>query len=277
MQLTAVIVLYEVAADKARTIKSLQAMQQTNTWTLLQQIHFVLFDNSKKAQSISAQLLPDFEYQHSAENVGLAAAYNTALGIAGQRQSDYLLLLDQDTQLTTAYLEELVKVAAKKQPVAIVPQIIATGQPVSPILEAQPFKISPVTAGYQRGVTAINSGACLKINFLQQIKGFDPEFPLDFLDYWLFYQVNQTQQPVLVLQSQLVHELSVMHTQSISTARYNSIIRAEWLYYHKFQKISHWLYLRHLFLRLFSQLLIKRDVKKAYLILKWMISRKPTV
>ncbi|KRK19314.1 glycosyltransferase family 2 protein [Loigolactobacillus coryniformis] len=278
MRLTAIIVLYEISADTAQTIRSLQAMKKTAAWAMIRQIHFVIFDNSKQAQLVPTQLLPNFEYYHSQRNVGLAAAYNQALAIAVQQNSDYLLLLDQDTKLTPSYLAELfTAVTAKVQPIAIVPKIQAAGQLISPIRAAQPFKVIPVTSGYQNEVTAINSAACFRVDFLQQCGGFELQFPLDFLDYWLFYQVRQTHQPVLVLQSQLMHELSVMHTQSISTARYQGIIRAEWLYYHRFQKISSWQYWRHVWLRLFSQLILKRDFAKVKLLLKWMIRRKPSV
>ncbi|MFD0898434.1 glycosyltransferase family 2 protein [Loigolactobacillus binensis] len=276
MQLTAVVVFYQTELAAAPTLQSLQQAITPALQPFLAHIHFVLYDNSPHAHTTAALTwLPDFEYQHDPRNLGIATAYNAGLQVAKQKQSQYLWLLDQDTQLTAAFLTELQQQLPTTTAQAIVPQIEASGVRMSPRDIRSPFKVVPLASGLQRHVLAINSAALLQVAFLHQLGGFSAAFQLDFLDNWLFYQLDQQQGTVQVLPSVLHHQLSVMNTQQIKMPRYRSIITAEWRYYHQYQKISEWHYRGHLLLRFASQLLLKRDFTKASYLLKFIFGRRP--
>ena len=68
-----------------------------------------------------------------------------------------------------------------------------------------------------------------------QLGGFNTQFPLDFLDHWLFFEIFQQQKSVYVLESKLQHELSVLHYESMTTKRYQSILKAEKNYYQNYE------------------------------------------
>lgn len=277
MQLTAVVVFYQTELYAAPTLQTLAKSMTPELKDFLAQIHFVLYDNSAQPHT-TAQLtwLPDFEYQHDPRNLGIATAYNAGLKVAQQNDSQFLWLLDQDTALTADFINELQQQVAKNLPVqAIVPQIKANGILMSPRDICSPFKVVPLTTGQQQHALAINSAALVRVDFLRQLGGFSQDFQLDFLDNWLFYQIAQRQGQVQVLSSVLQHQLSVMHTQQIKMPRYQSIITAEWRYYHQYQKISEWQYRGHLVLRFASQLLIKRDLTKARYLIKFIFGYHP--
>lgn len=277
MQLTAVIVFYQTKIAQAQTLQTLKKSITPALRPFLNQIHFVLYDNSPQKQvPTGLDWLPDFEYRHDPRNLGLCPAYNLALKRAQQNGSQFLWLLDQDTALTAAFLLELEQqLAAAPKVQAIVPQIEAAGKRVSPRALAAPFKVVPLAAGQRQNALAINSAALIQVAFLTQIGGFNPQFPLDFLDNWLFYQIAQVQGTVFVLTSVLQHQLSVMATQQIKLPRYHSILTAEWRYYHQYQKISEGRYRWHLLLRFASQLLLKRDWPKAKAVLKLLVGYRP--
>ena len=44
----------------------------------------------------------------------------------------------------------------------------------------------PVEGVQNKAVMAINSGSLIKVSFLTEIGGFNGQFPLDYLDHWLF-------------------------------------------------------------------------------------------
>ncbi|MFD1317123.1 glycosyltransferase [Loigolactobacillus zhaoyuanensis] len=277
MQLTAVVVFYQTELQTAITLQSLAQSSGPTTQKLLEQTHFVLYDNSPQPHT-TEQLgwLPDFEYHHDSRNLGIATAYNFGLKKAQENKSQFLWLLDQDTSLTADFIDQLwqqVTQSAVEQ--AIVPQIEAAGVLMSPRDIRSPFKVIPLALGQQQHALAINSAAMIQVDFLSQLGGFSQDFQLDFLDNWLFYQIDQHQGTVQVLSSVLQHELSVMNTQQIKMPRYRSIITAEWRYYHQYQKISELHYRYHLILRFSSQLLLKHDLPKAAYLLKFIFGHQP--
>lgn len=277
MQLTAVIVFYQTKLAQALTLQTLKNSITPALRPFLSQIHFVLYDNSPQKQvPTGLDWLPDFDYHHDPRNLGLCPAYNLALKQTQQNNSHFLWLLDQDTALTTEFLEEVQQqLSANPAVQAIVPQIEAAGKLVSPRALTAPFKVVPLAAGQRQNALAINSAALVQVAFLRQIGGFSPEFPLDFLDNWLFYQIAQAGGKVLVLASVLQHQLSVMTTRNIKRPRYHSILTAEWRYYHQYQKIGEGRYRWHLLLRFASQLLLKRDWAKAKAVLKLLVGYRP--
>ncbi|MGC3083197.1 glycosyl transferase family 2, partial [Enterococcus faecium] len=46
---------------------------------------------------------------------------------------------------------------------------------------------------------AINTGVAWSVKFLKKIGGYNPAFSLDFLDLWLFWNVDQLEKTVVFL------------------------------------------------------------------------------
>ena len=197
---------------------------------------YLLIDHSSFAQKLPANL--PITYMHRPENAGLAQAYNIALERMGDAQ--WLILLDHDTAITSDYLQEVAQQSqhVPQDCVALCPQVFEEKRQISPIQANQYINrhFQALTTGlYQQRVMAINSATVLRKSFLLQLGGFNTQFPLDFLDHWLFFEIFQQQKSVYVLKSKLQHELSVMHYESMTTKRYQSILQAEKNYYQNYE------------------------------------------
>ena len=130
-----------------------------------------------------------------------------------------------------------------------VPIVEANGQQISPVYSDQYVGLKGAKpAGIaNQPLMAINSGTVITAETLRWLEGFSEEFPLDYLDHWFFYQLNQANKKIEVLPIHLKQELSVLDYRTMSPQRYRSIIEAETLFYRRYdqEKFSH--HRRHLF------------------------------
>lgn len=156
-----------------------------------------------------------FVHDNTTDNIFLAAAYNKGLAYARNNRFRYVVLLDDDTEVTGDYLSELQEMTAKDPQSVFVPRLIgADGTLLSP------FR-------YHGRLTAFNSGTALPVD---AVKAFSSQFPLDYLDYWLFLQLNRQAVPVKILHSSLRHSLSISDYKNVSESRYQSLLQAEKLF-----------------------------------------------
>lgn len=242
-----------------------QSWQETPSRLLLTQFlvehpdsHLLLVDNSPEPQLIPERNQARITYHHNPDNPGLATAYNQALIEATTHDAQWLVLLDQDTTLTSEYLAAIYDTQQRDTVVCRVPQIMANQHQISPLLADTYIDHSwhyPPIGVTNRRIMAINSATIWRVSFLKELGGFNLAFPLDFLDHWLCYQVAQQKKEVDVLPITLTHDLSVLHYQSMSIKRYQAIVAAEHRYY---TTIEPALKKRH------EQQLLKRTVKQFF-------------
>ncbi|WP_265458398.1 glycosyltransferase family 2 protein [Enterococcus sp. HY326] len=231
-KITAVVVLYQ---EKISDLPSLAVLEKL---TSQKNFQLIFYDNSPQPQEnpfAADQVL----YHHDQRNLGIATAYNYAWHQAQQFGANALLLLDDDTALTEDFFDTIASVVIEPTTGAIVPQIVAGGQQISPVFadvyinRASQF---PTPGSCQRHVMAINSGSLIPLALLENIGGFNEDFPLDFLDHWLFWKIFQQGYTVEILDSQLQHQLSVLNYSQVSNQRYQSILTAEANYYQHYQQ-----------------------------------------
>ena len=183
-------------------------------------------------------ILPKNNYQviNVPENNFLSGAYNCALEQAVKSQKKWLLLLDQDAELTIDYLQELTRIFDMDTPEnlgAIIPQIKSKNSFISPkiyfpLTGTHFFKKSIKKTGiYGKCFSAINSGAILDVETINEIGGFSSKYPLDGLDFWYFYQLHKRKKYVYVMSAVLEHNLSVFDYQTVDILRYKSILDSE--------------------------------------------------
>jgi len=208
-----VLVLYNQTTSQSSSFLSLQ-----NTFAkrpeLKNSVKVLLYDNSPGMQS-NFDLACDLQYLHNPSNGGLLAAYTQALAHAIGGQIPWLLLLDQDTQFSPEFLVELLsllgQVSEDKSVAAIVPQLQFNGLCISPARVRYGRSSAPIvgfTGVAPFKVTALNSGSAVRTAFLQHINGFNPRFWLDFVDIWLFHEINTRGYKVFISQSTLEHRLA---------------------------------------------------------------------
>jgi GT2 family glycosyltransferase len=222
-----------------------------------------------------------FAYKHDPCNSGIAAAYNWALGLAQSYGFPWLLLLDQDSQLPSTFLASLLDAMelhdTNQSVAAIVPFIKDGFAEISPMrvrfgrLSPLP-KQSPSLAECE--VTAINSGAAIRVSFVQSLGGFNPDYRLDCLDHWLFRQLYAQGKRVALSGSVLDHDLSVSdYRNQVSPTRYRSILSAEVLFVTtQKRRLEIPVYVIRLMLRAVKQLVIYRRPKLSALTCEMVVT-----
>jgi GT2 family glycosyltransferase len=226
----------------------------------LGQTQLLVVDNSPTSQEDVLFQMDGISYVHEPTNPGLTAAYNR--GLTAGSDLDWLVALDQDTQITSDYYKKLSEVP-EKQYAAAVPKIFAGERQLSPLYAAdyidrtaQPVEQSGET---EERVMAVNSGTAFSIRFLKKIGGFNPAFSLDFLDHWLFWRIFQENEKIYVLPVHFEHELSVLDYKTMSIERYRSITEAENLFYQKYDTDHLKKHKQQLVLRTVKHFLTVRD------------------
>jgi GT2 family glycosyltransferase len=230
----AVLVLYRCAPQDSACWKSLEAQ----VGALPEELRFQVLFCENEAGAGSAPQLPGWvEYLPRTENAGLAWAYNAGLARAQAFGAEWLLTLDQDTDLPIDFLRQIFARAAalyeRKDIAAIVPELMSAGGEVySPFL-SRPGYESALPAGFKgvaRGdVRAFNSGALVRVAWLKRNGGYDPLFWLDFLDHALFRAIGRSGARVWIAGDiRVEHRLSVTEDRSsMSEARFQNFLEAE--------------------------------------------------
>ncbi|MEH7010036.1 glycosyltransferase [Neobacillus niacini] len=284
MKITMVIVLYKLEPEESKTFKTLKQtlfLQKEH----LNDIELILYDNSPNRYEFDPHNYKGIQisYHHDPRNLGIVTAYNIAWECAKRNGSQWLLLLDHDTELTSAYINEVLNLTGISSEVtAVVPKINSGNMMISPMFSnaLRPLKEERPVEGIQnQSVTAINSGALIRVSFLNQIDGFNTSFSLDFLDHWLFYEIYAKGYKVLVLNVSLEHELSVMDYSRVSLDRYKSILESEMFFYRNYKKDLYSPYRIQLTKRFFKQLITVKNKEIAMYTLNKLFSmlREPNL
>jgi GT2 family glycosyltransferase len=256
--LTAVIVLYGQSPGQSAALSSLlqAAVGQPDA---AERISLIIYDNSPEPHELPASMSFEVHYIHDAENAGLARAYNAALAHARTQDSTWLLLLDQDTLLSSEYLAELLNasdaLASVGEVGAIVPKLWAGTRlysPDAPFLwqirqqfSDENFPVDEhVTGMVARPLTAYNSGAALRVSVLEEIGGFPEDFWLDYLDHAVFQQLQLQGYRLWVMRTVLQQNLSHMDLDSVSMPRHWSVLAAQTRFVLRFGSASDRLFFR---------------------------------
>src|SRR4051812_35254189 len=108
MKLTLVLVLYKQKPEESKTFLTLkQTLLSKNLEH--ENVEVIIYDNSPEKQSFDprSQKGIDIRYVHDPRNLGIVPAYNYAWSAAKENGSEWLLLLDHDTELTDSYMNEV--------------------------------------------------------------------------------------------------------------------------------------------------------------------------
>ena len=243
----AVIVLYATDVAECISLRSLlNAAAQLPPGAL--NLQLVLYDNTPRSPAevaiveeavrvVTGRSADTAFYVHDANNSGLATAYNRALRMALDEGYEWLLTLDQDTELASdslaLLLEDVASVDNHPDVAAIVPQIRAGGRIVSPnwfLAGAWPRWFPAGFTGISGHTTfAFNSGSLLRTAALRQAGGYSPWFWLDNSDSNLYRQLARLGKRVFIAgHVELMHDFSMHNMQArVSLRRYETMLLAE--------------------------------------------------
>ena len=114
----ALIVVYNQFCGNSKTIRSINSKK----------INVIVFDNSTSAFNNK-----DYCEQHGykyfgfQKNYGLSYAYNYVLDNVSINKNDYIIILDDDTELTRDYLDEVAERTSRGKADLMLPVVIADG------------------------------------------------------------------------------------------------------------------------------------------------------
>jgi GT2 family glycosyltransferase len=234
----AVVVLYNKLPAQSPTLRGLDRafMQDPG---LLGEYRVLLWDNSPRPLAVGS--IPFlFEHRHSPRNEGVSGAYNAAAALAEAADADWLLLLDQDTSVTSEFLHAMAaharRLAAEENVAAAVPFLVAGDFSLSP-RRVRFGRYTPVDSGFdgvaRDEVFAANSGTLLRVAALSAVGGFSEDFWLDFSDVELFHRLHRAGYRVYVAaDARLQHDIALMdYDGRMTPERYRNFLAAEGAFY----------------------------------------------
>ena len=233
-----IIVLYKTKLEDSLTFKALK-----KNLSLLKDLgsKILIYNNSPEIETPQSN---DYVIYTPTENLMLAGAYNYALQKAIENKAQWLLLLDQDTELNQDYFERLNAFLNKTDVSSVydvvVPTLSIGDKHLSPIAyykSTGPFishlnkplrnneDVVKYVTNEGKNYAAFNSASLLSIEILQRINGFDENYPLDMLDHKYYHLLNKLGAKIYILDAHLKHTLSLLEKENtMSVTRYQGYI-----------------------------------------------------
>jgi len=261
--LFSVIVLYNCSLEESKTIQSLDEALKSLEKTLT----LLVFDNSPEQQYAEKRFIYgnfNIIYEHDPSNPGLSKAYNEGFHSASRLEADWILLLDQDTVFNSDFFKYYLRALediSTNEIVCFIPQVLSykdntllspsklcRGGITRPIKGIMPGII-------EKPITSINAGTFISSEFVKSIGGFNDAFPLDMLDHWYFREIKIRRKKVLLLDTYIYHDLSVVSFfDNVSISRYENILLSEREFY-KDHIIDRIVYKLRLLIRIIKQII----------------------
>lgn len=176
----ALIVIYNKNIEESLTYKCLR--------TFYDNINFVIFDNGDEQYIANNKDYCDkhgIKYFTLLKNVGLPRAYNHVISNLNLSGDDHLMILDDDTNLTHEYCDEIKKLVNNKNYDICLPKIKAGNMFISPAKVQFNCRIKAVkdfSLLNSDNISAINSGMVVRASVYNKIKYNDKLF-LDYVDH----------------------------------------------------------------------------------------------
>lgn len=191
----------------------------------------IVFDNTPKKSTYIPQDSRVMFYSEGI-NEGLPTAYNFAIKKALAANKKYLILLDQDSSINSAYIHAVSEGinSLSDNDAILVPNIISAQKEVSPYTINYWGLIQLPPKSEKNPLYAINSFSVISLNALVKIGDFDTFYWLDALDFHFFHQVHKQGLNVKQLNVTVEHNLSLAHG-SVPRWRLNNIARYEMAFY----------------------------------------------
>lgn len=174
----------------------------TNILSYLNQVDLLyVVDNSDNINDSlveKIQLFKKTEYIFNNSNIGIAAALNRGANKAIDDNFDLLLTMDQDSQISDNFINEMLKEFEKNSKIGI----------LTPFIVHNKNPKTPLNSGIENITVAMTSGSVLRLSAYQKIGGFIEKFFIDYVDNEYCLRMNSCGFNVLRLNSVYIyHEL----------------------------------------------------------------------
>lgn len=209
----AVVVIYNKRCSDSITLNCIKDFSKY--------IDIVVFDNSTKDYR-NSNYCKDMGYRYCTlhNNVGLSKAYNYVVDNVKRDETDYFLILDDDTELSSDYLDEAVKLAATSNYDVNIPVVKTEKFILSPtylLYGCRAVQIENFEDIRYDKLTAINSGMIVRGTVYEKIR-YDENLFLDMVDHDFMIQVKEAGYSVNVMESEIHQNYSREMITSIDSA-----------------------------------------------------------
>ena len=194
------IVIYN---KKSEDIASKKAIQKLREQYDLDHVRVIIVDNSDRNIKSENEFVSNegIAYIKNNKNLGLSKAYNKAVNyakhISKDLTNDFILFLDDDTEVPYEYLDKIYKTAEieahSSNHINIITGMVTSGTgPMSPTkgyrfrYKASDYITKP---GIYEDITFINSGTAIRLDSILKVNGFNEELFLDMIDYTMAYEL----------------------------------------------------------------------------------------
>lgn len=233
-----VIVLYRTKLEESTSCKSLLAAINKLPYS---NYDVVIYENSAGLDEVRSRVFMDNRllYVFNKNNNGTYGAYSWALARARMANNEWMVTLDQDSEVSYEYLCELNDIANTNKDIAVALPRVIDGknlQTVSPLNVRAGFLLRPNKWGIKGGnITGVASGAMFNVGFLSGMGGFNSEFVLDYQDHWVFQEIYKRRGKYHIMHATIYHDLSISSPDDVSEMRLLNIWNAEKKFYYHYR------------------------------------------
>lgn len=198
-------------------------------------ITIIIYDNTPKSGSevIKSEILTedgiDVHYLTTYKNEGLPYAYNEFSKLAQKLKKDWIVLLDQDTELPLDFFSNYLQINPALK--IHCPLVFSNGNLMSPAhyryFRSYPMEIPVGNETLLDRVSCINSGLMINTEFFEKIGGYNSYLFLDFCDHDFIHKIKQNKiNKIGIIPCHLVQDFSsINHTREQALTRYKIFIK----------------------------------------------------
>lgn len=195
-QIVSIVVTYHPDADALSAIRRLAMQTQ----------HVIVVDNSATldvASHLTQAFAGDpgtFTLLFNSDNLGIAAALNQGMNCAAAQSAEWVLTMDQDSQITEGMVTTLLATYdAMPEPIrlrvaSLAPTLIPRGDDGTP---SQGRISDTAVRTYREMPTAITSGNLVKRSAWQAIGGYDEKLFIDYVDHDFCFRLRHANHLIL--------------------------------------------------------------------------------
>jgi hypothetical protein len=231
-----VIMLYKTKLSDSMTYKSIISFNKTTC----KSFNILVYDNSPYFKEYISDVYNAITFIRDKSNTVIANAYNKGVEFASKFNFNWIMLLDQDTELNELNFTDINYirnfVGQNVSVVSIIPKIVTPEEfMISSVLLKRGGLIrylSQVEPGIQNfRVSALNSGAIINGLFLIKIGGFNEKYPLDILYHWLFREIYKNKCHIYLMDVSITHNFSIMNFEdNLIRERHKILLAGEILF-----------------------------------------------
>lgn len=178
-----------------------------------------IYDNSpESAISDNFKFNHRFVYHHDPTNKGVSHAYNFAAQYAMENGFDWLILFDQDTEISEEYYPQLKSAITKYPHIKVFTPIVKYNDGIMSPRKCHYFRPLPqyleVGINSLEKVAIINSGLAISVKAFIDCGGYNEDLKLDLSDYQFIERLQKTIKNFYLLPAELYQDFSNNETDN---------------------------------------------------------------